>query len=291
MAKLKWDKAGNHYFETGVDRGVLYPESGNGVVWNGLVSVSENPSGGEASPYYSDGIKYLNLMSTEEFAGSIEAYTYPDEFAQCDGTESYSGLQIHQQTRKSFSLSYRTLIGNDIDGQAHGYKIHLVYNAMAAPADREYSTLTDDPEALTFSWEFTTTPVIYTPPLIATPLGSTTFASPPTNKLRGAVSAFSHITIDSRKTRPVTLRLIEETLYGTSKTAPKMLTVTELFELFDSKDSALNIVPNYVTGFSPIIDLGKSEGDLLGSLADGIYSAPPETSLKKTPINGVQTLE
>ena len=162
--KIVWDNTGDRLFETGVDHGVLYvQESGaypSGVAWNGLTAVTESPSGAEASPLYADNIKYLNLMSAEEFGATIEAYTYPDEFAQCDGSaELTTGVYIGQQPRKTFGLSYRTVVGNDIDGNDHGYKLHLVYGALAAPSEKAYATINDSPEAITFSWEVSTTPV------------------------------------------------------------------------------------------------------------------------------------
>lgn len=164
MAKLQWDLIGERLYETGVDHGVLYPQANGaypkGVAWNGLTAVNESPSGAEANPQYADNIKYLNLMSAEEFGATIEAFTYPDEWAECDGSaELAPGVTIGQQTRKQFGLSYRTLVGNDTDGQEHGYKIHLVYAGQAQPSEKAYGTINDSPEAITFSWEITTTPV------------------------------------------------------------------------------------------------------------------------------------
>lgn len=165
MAKLTWDATGERFYETGVDRGVLYlPDEsgayGNGVVWNGLTSVTESPTGAEANPQYADNIKYLNLISAEEFTATIEAFTYPDEFAQCDGSvQPAPGVHVGQQPRRSFGFSYRTRIGNDIDGTSHGYKLHLVYGCMAAPSEKARNTINDSPEALAMSWEVTTTPV------------------------------------------------------------------------------------------------------------------------------------
>lgn len=166
MAKLTWDNAGERFYETGVKKGVLYvaDEQGNmykkGVAWNGLTAVTESPSGAEASPLYADDIKYLELMSNEEFGATVEAYTYPDEFAACDGsTELVPGVKLGQQPRKMFGLSYVTTLGNDINGNDYGYKIHLVYGAKAAPSEKAYATINDSPEAITFSWEITTTPV------------------------------------------------------------------------------------------------------------------------------------
>lgn len=164
MARLEWDQTGKRFYETGVKQGVLYVQEGgkypNGVAWNGLISVSESPSGAEASPIYADDIKYLNLMSTEEFGASVEAYTYPDEFAQCDGSaELTKGVSVGQQKRKAFGLAYKTTLGNDVDGNEYGYKLHIIYNALAAPSEKAYQTINDSPEAITFSWELSTTPV------------------------------------------------------------------------------------------------------------------------------------
>ena len=164
MPKLVWDNTGERLFETGVDHGVLYVMGTNGyengVVWNGLTAVNESPEGGEPTALWADNIKYLNLMSTESFGGSIEAYTYPDEFMACDGSvELTAGLIAGQQPRKQFGLAYRTRIGNDVDGSEHGYKLHLVYGCLASPTEKAYETINDSPDAITFSWDFTTTPV------------------------------------------------------------------------------------------------------------------------------------
>lgn len=164
MAKLVWDATGEKRYETGVNQGVLYVmDKGTypkGVVWNGLTSVTESPSGAEATPLYADDIKYLNLVSAEEFGATIEAYTYPDEFMECDGSAVLiEGAYIGQQSRKTFGLCYRTTVGNDVDNTAHGYKLHLIYGALAAPSQKAYATINDSPEAITFSWEVSTTPV------------------------------------------------------------------------------------------------------------------------------------
>lgn len=197
MSKIVWDKTGEHFYETGVKQGVLYPQvtSGTyskGVAWNGLTGVTERPSGAEASALYADDIKYLNLLSVEEFGATIEAYTYPDEFAECDGSaEIATGVSIGQQKRKAFGLCYKTTLGNDVDGNEHGYKLHIVYGAMAAPSEKAYATINDSPEAITFSWELTTTPV------------SVTGAKPTAS-----------LVIDSTKADPVKLKALEEILYG-----------------------------------------------------------------------------
>lgn len=167
MPKLEWDLTGQKLYETGVDHGVLYVQEAGaypkGVAWNGLTAVTESPSGAEPTPLYADNIKYLNLMSTEEFGATIEAYTYPDEFAECDGSaELVEGVMIGQQKRKTFGMCYRTVVGNDTESNAHGYKLHIIYGALAAPSEKGYSTINDSPEAITFSWEVSTTPVTVT---------------------------------------------------------------------------------------------------------------------------------
>ena len=197
--KLEWDKSGEHLFETGVDRGVLYPQAADGtypkgVAWNGLTSVSESPSGAEATALWADNIKYLNLYSAEEFGATIEAYTYPDEFAELDGSaEIAPGAMIGQQNRKAFGLCYRTVLGNDIQGNDYGYKLHIIYGAQASPSEKSYETINDSPDAITFSWELNTTPV---PVADHKPTAS--------------------IVIDSTKCDPDKLADLEEILYGTA---------------------------------------------------------------------------
>lgn len=200
MSKIVWDKTGERLYETGVKNGVLYPQTNgvynNGVAWNGLTAVTESPSGAEATALYADDMKYLNLYSAEEFGATIEAYTYPDEFAECDGSkELVDGVIIGQQTRKAFGLCYRTVIGNDTDGEAHGYKLHIIYGAMASPSEKAYATINDSPEAITFSWEVTTTPVNVT----------------------GAKPTAS-VVIDSTKADPTKLAALELILYGKDPT-------------------------------------------------------------------------
>ena len=165
MSKIKWDETGKRFYETGVDHGVLYPIDGegkysNGVPWNGLISVTETPSGAEPNNLYADNIKYLVLVGAEDFGYSIESYFYPDEFAACDGSaEPVPGMTIGQQARKVFGLAYRSKLGNDVEGQEHGYKLHLLYGGLASPSERGYQTVNDSPDAITFNWEVTTTPV------------------------------------------------------------------------------------------------------------------------------------
>lgn len=200
MSKLVWDQTGERIYETGVKNGVLYVQgvSGTydkGVAWNGLTAVTESPSGAEVTPLYADDIKYLNLMSTEEFGATIEAYTYPEEFAECDGSASIAtGVYIGQQARKTFGLSYRTVIGNDVDSNDYGYKLHLIYGALAAPSEKAYATINDSPEAITFSWEITTTPV----------------------NVKGFKPTAS-VTIDSTKVEAEKLAALEAILYGTEE--------------------------------------------------------------------------
>lgn len=197
MARVKWDQTSERLYETGVDRGVVYPQASNGTypkgaAWNGLTGVTESPSGAEPTALWANNHKYLNLMSAEEFAATIEAYTYPDEFAECDGSaELAKGVKIGQQKRTAFGLTYRTKLGNDVDGDDYGYKIHIIYGALAAPSERAYATVNDSPEAITMSWEVSTTPV-------------ETKDFEPT----------SHLEIDSTKADPEKLKALEDILYG-----------------------------------------------------------------------------
>ena len=195
MPKLVWDQVGDRYYETGVNKGVLYPQVEGaypkGVAWNGLTAVTESPSGAEATPLYADNIKYLNLMSVEEFGATVEAYTYPDEFAACNGEAALvKGVSVGQQKRTPFGMSYQTKVGNDVDNDL-GYKIHLIYGALAAPSEKAYATVNESPEAVTFSWELTTTPV--------------------------EVAGFrptASVVIDSTKVAPEKLAALEAVLYG-----------------------------------------------------------------------------
>ena len=213
MTKLNWDVQGERYYETGVSKGVLYPfkegKYSKGVAWNGLTAVTESPSGAEPTPLYADNIKYLNLLSNEEFAATVEAYTYPDEFAECDGSaELAAGVSVGQQKRIPFGMSYVTKVGNDTDGQDYGYKIHLIYGALAKPSQKNYATINDNPEAITFSWELSTTPVAV-PNLKPT----------------------ACITIDSKKVGSDKLKKIEDKLYGTETEEATLPTPTELAAL------------------------------------------------------------
>lgn len=210
MTALEWGAVGQRFFETGTDRGVLYPKTGEGVSWNGLLSVSEEPSGGEAKPYYFDGFKYLNLATAEEFVATIEAFSAPPEFGVCDGTAAiHNGLFITQQRRESFGFSYRTKIGNDLDGADHGYKLHLVYNALSSPSQRSNTSIGDSLEPMTLSWGITTAP-------------------PPISGFRPS----AHFIIDSLKTEEEVLVQIEDMLYGTSESAPRLPNIDEIISLY-----------------------------------------------------------
>lgn len=214
MSKLVWDQTGDRLYETGVKQGVLYPITTGGIypkgyAWNGLTAVTESPSGAEATALYADDIKYLNLLSTEEFGATIEAYTYPDEFAECDGSASIAeGVSIGQQKRKQFGLVYKTTLGNDVDGNDYAYKLHIIYGALAAPSEKAYATVNDSPEAITFSWEVTTTPV--------------------------SVSGFkptASIVIDSTKADKGKLTELENILFGTEEAEARLPLPNEIATL------------------------------------------------------------
>lgn len=214
MAKLTWDKTGERYYEAGVEQAAVYPQgpSGDypkGYAWNGVTNVSENPSGAEPTPLYANNTKYLTLMSNEDFGASIEAYTYPDEFAECDGSASIAeGVMIGQQKRKTFGMAYKTKLGNDVDGIDFGYKLHLIYGALASPSSKAYATINDSPEAITFSWEVSTTPV--------------------------AVTGFkptASVTIDSTKVTGAKLKALEDILYGTAEVEARLPLPDEVAEI------------------------------------------------------------
>lgn len=221
MAKLVWDKTGERTYETGVSQGVLYPlsEGGEykpGVAWNGLSSITESPSGAEANPIYADNIKYLNLFSAEEFSATIEAYTYPPEWSQCDGgAELVKGVTIGQQARKTFGLCYKTILGNDTRGEAYGYKLHMIYGAMASPSEKQYQTVSDSPDATAMSWEISTTPVVVT-----------------------GFKPTSYLCIDSTKADPTKLAELEKILYGdaTGSDGPRLPLPDEIKTLLTSEE-------------------------------------------------------
>lgn len=281
MTQLIWDKVGERYYETGVDHGVLYlPNSqgvyDNGVAWNGLVTVTESPSGAEASPQYADNIKYLNLVSNEDFAGTIEAFQSPKEFDQCDGTSTpYPGVTVAQQSRKTFGLSYRNLVGNDVAGTDLGEKIHLVYGALAKPSEKARGTVNDSPEAVTFSWEFTTTPVDVP-----------------------GLKPSAHIVIDSRTVTQAALNALKGALYGTAGTNPSLPLPAEVFAFFAGTITSVTpTVPVYtaathtiaiptVTGVEYRIDGVKKTGNVVLTTGQQVivqavalagYQFPPNT--------------
>jgi hypothetical protein len=236
MTPITWDEVGERFYETGVDHGVLYlpDETGDyneGHAWNGLTTVTESPSGAESNPQYADNIKYLNLISIEEFGGTIEAFTYPDEFGQCDGTaQPEPGIYLGQQSRRAFGLCYRTKLGNDLDGTDHGYKIHLVYGALAKPSEKAYASINDSPEAITFSWEITTTPVAVT-------------GHKPTALL----------TIDSTKVDPARLAALEDILYGTEADDARLPLPDEVIALVGTGTTDVDLrlqanQPSFVAG-------------------------------------------
>lgn len=214
MARLIWDEVGQRFFETGVKNGVLYVQDNdgsykNGVVWNGLTAVTESPSGAEETPLYADDVKYLTLRSAEEFGATVEAYTYPEEFEQCDGSAAIAdGVTIGQQARRAFGLCYRTSVGNDIQGQNFSYKLHLIYGCTVAPSEKSYSTINDNPEAITFSWELSTVPV--------------------------PVDGFSptaSLVIDASKVDEGKMQLLEDALFGNESNEAKLLLPNEIMEM------------------------------------------------------------
>lgn len=275
MAVLAWDKVGERFYETGVDRGVLYIPNAQGVyntgyAWNGLVSVTESPSGAESNKQYADNQVYVNLISAEEFGATIEAFTYPEQFMQCDGTATpAAGVFVGQQNRKSFGLSYRTRVGNDVSGSDLGYKIHLVYGGMAAPTERAYTTINDSPEALTFSWELSTTPV-------AVP----------------GLKNSAILTIDSTKVSASKLTDLENILYGTAGADPRLPLPEEVISIFATTlvTTAQPAAPTYnattdqitipsVTGVEYFIDGVKKTG-LVTITKDTVVTAAPAAGYK-----------
>lgn len=220
MPRIQWNGAGKNFYESGIDRGVLYPDIVSGVPWNGLTAVNEHPSGGSAQGYYLDGVKYENVPAAEEFEATIEAYTYPDEFAECDGSARvHSGLLATQQPRKPFGFTYRTKVGNELTGD-YGYKIHIVYGALASPSERNYNTLGDSVDALEFSWDITTLPPAMT-----------------------GVKPTAHFEIDTRTSSPSAVSDIEDILYGTEESDARLPTITEIIEVFDTY-AILSVIDN-----------------------------------------------
>lgn len=240
MTALQWDQVGEKVYETGVDHGVLYiPDTNgayvNGYAWNGLYTITESPSGAESNPQYADNIKYINLISAEEFGATVEAFTYPPEFAQCDGTALVNGVAVGQQSRKSFGLAYRSLMGNDTEGTDYGYKLHLIYGATAAPSEKAYNTVNDSPEAITFSWELTTVPA---------PVGTV-------NSVDYKPTAI--ITIDSTQVDASLLADLEDILFGTVGDDPELPPPATVIGMFIGSNTEVNLVtlanqPSYNAG-------------------------------------------
>lgn len=255
MARLTWDNTGERLYETGVDHGVLYIPDGNGdysdgVAWNGLTTVTESPSGAEATALYADNIKYLDLRSAEEFGATIEAYTFPDEFLQFDGVASpVAGVNVGQQSRSTFGFCYRTNVGNDVDGSDHGYKLHLIYGCTAAPSEKAYATINDSPEAITFSWEIATTPV---------------------NAGTG-LKPTAQLIIDSTKVNPTDLATLEDLLYGESGN-PQLPLPADVITLFE-------------TGLTEV-DMGISANQPTYSSGTHVVTLPSVTGVTWK-INGV----
>ena len=243
MTALAWDQVGERLYETGVDHGVLYIPDGSGAyndgfAWNGLTTVTESPSGAEANPQFADNIKYLNLLSAEEFGATIEAFTYPDEFAQCDGTAKPApGVAVGQQARKQFGLCYRTRLGNDVDGTDHGYKLHLIYGAQASPSEKAYATINDSPEALAFSWDVTTSPVQVT-----------------------GLKPTSLIVIDSTEVDPADLAALEAELYGDAGSDARLPLPDEVITL--------------VGGAATVVNLGLAANQPAFNNATGVVTLP-----------------
>jgi hypothetical protein len=280
MAALTWDQSGERLYETGVDQGVLYiPNNGvydTGVAWNGLTAVTEAPSGAEATPMYADNIKYLNLLSVEEFGGTIEAMTYPEEFAACDGTAMPEvGVSISQQTRQLFGLSYRTKIGNDIEADEYGYKMHLVYGALAAPSERAYNTINDSPEAITFSWTFTTTPVSVT-----------------------GYKNTALVTIDSTKVPSANMTSILNALHGTANTDPRLPLPDEILSMVANSQTVVTATdPTFVanTGVITIptvtgVTYRRTDTNAIVTGTVTIATSGASLTIKATPSSGSYAL-
>jgi len=271
MTALTWDAVGERLFETGVDHGVLYVRDANGeypegVAWNGLTTVTESPSGAESNKQYADNLVYLNLISVEEFGGTIEAFTYPDEFAACDGTKESNGVLIGQQARETFGLAYRTRVGDDIEGATAGYKIHLVYGAIASPSEKAYATINDSPEALTFSWEFTTTPV-------------------PVAGLKPTAV----LTIDSTKANASSLAALEQSLFGTVGQDPRLPQPAEVLALFaGTVTEATPTTPSY-NGTTKVITIPSIAGVVYkigGDVVTGTVTITEDTIVYAQPAPG-----
>lgn len=263
--RLKWDSTGERRFETGVSNGVLYRMNAfgqydSGEAWNGLTAVTESPSGAEANAQYADNIKYLNLISAEEFGCTIEAFTYPDSFAECDGSAVVNGVVVGQQARKPFGLSYQTRVGNDVAGVDFGFKVHLVYGALAAPSEKAYATMNDSPEALTFSWETSTTPV----------------------SAGDSLKPTATLTIDSTKVPAAKMNELLDILYGTAGNDPRLPLPEEVFALFAG--SLVEVTPTQptfvpATGVITIPTISGVSYAIAGEVVTGTYTVPSGESV------------
>lgn len=264
-SQLVWGAFGESYFETGIDRGVLYLDD-IGIAWTGLVSVSETSSGGEAQSHYLDGMKYANRVGSEEFAAKLDAYTYPDAFERCDGIRNIDyGVAASQQERESFGLSYRTRIGNDADGIDHGYKIHIVYNAMASPTEKRFDSLSNEVDPFVFSWKLSTTPI----------------------HIAGH-KPIAHLVLDSRKLHPYSIRAIEDILYGTPTEAARLPDLEEMLHRIGNT-VPVKIFEDYETGLSSLVK--SNSPDLFNGTRFGLFKATPNTRLVETTTPGLYTLE
>jgi hypothetical protein len=267
LTRVTWDQVGQRFYETGVDHGVLYIPNNNGVYvdgygWNGLTGITDTPSGAEPSAQYADNIKYLNLVSAEEFGGTITAYTYPDEWAQCDGSASPQvGIVVGQQGRKTFGLAYRTRIGNDLQGPDYGYKLHLVWGALASPSEKANTTINDSPEAVEFSWEFTTTPV-------------------PVTDLKPT----STMVIDSTKVDADALAALEDILYGTVGVDPMLPSPDDVLALFaGTVTEATATAPTY-NGTTHVITIPTVTGVTYYINDEIVTGAQPALTVGQTKI-------
>jgi hypothetical protein len=277
MTKLLWDQVGERLYETGVSHGVLYLQDGigaytSGFAWNGLTTVTESPTGAASNKQYADNTMYLNLLSTELFGGDIEAFTYPDEWAACDGTaEPQPGVSMGQQKRKTFGLSYRTQLGNDVDGTDHGYKIHLVWGALASPSQKAYATINDNPAALAFKWSFTTTPI--DPGVI----GGVTYK--PT----------ASMVIDSSRVDPTALAALEAFLYGTVGTDPSLPTPADVIALFAGTVTVVTPTAPSYNGTTHVITIPTVTGvnyTINGEIVTGTVTITTSTVVKAYPTTG-----
>jgi hypothetical protein len=273
MSILYWDQLGQRFFETGVDKGVLYLPNvngvyTNGVAWNGLTSITESPSGAEPTPMYADNLKYLNMYSVEEFSATVEAYTFPSEFAQFDGMATpTTGITVGQQTRGKFGLSYRTRLGNDINGDELGYKLHLIYGCQASPSERAYNTVNDSPEAITFSWSIATTPVSV-----------------------GSLKPTSILTIDSTKVNSTALGTLENFLYGTSGTDPSLPLPDAVIALFSGTTTSVTPTEPAYNSTTKVITIPTITGvtyyNGLVAVPAGAYTITTDTVLTARPNAG-----